>query len=226
MKKLFLLFALALCALAQAQTTRYFEFRVACGHGNWQDTSFIVAATNPVLVASVLYELNQPMGQRKIVGGPITHGHGGHNHNASHWFLWHFVPDQWSLADVAIEVCDGCPYTDVDSDTAYWISNLGDFCPWSGQPVREVTEPLSVTEPDPLEAVLLYPNPAKNKVHLNLYGQTVSQVSVYDALGKPVLQVSSSSVTDFDVSTLPAGLYVLHLQNGQQQALKKLWVVR
>lgn len=225
MKTLAFVLLLAGCGLARAQTVRYFEFRVTCGYNDWRDTSFIAAASDPALIADVLHELSLPQDARKLIGGPITHGHGGHNHNASHWFRWHFVPDQWQLNDVAVEVCDGCPYTDVDNDTAYWIGNLGQFCPWSSRPAREVILPGSVTEPGSLDAIHVFPNPANDQVFLNLYGQTLTRATVYDTFGKPVLLIPPAGIPAFDVSTLASGLYVLRLENGLQRTVKKLWVV-
>ena len=133
---------LTMCFIGKAQTTRYFEFSTTCGHGNWQDTTFIASTSNQIIIDSVLANLARPLNQRNFINGPIDYGNGGHNHNANHWFLWHFIPNQWNLAEVAIELCDGCPYTDVDADTAYWVGTVGQFCPWSGRPVREVADPI------------------------------------------------------------------------------------
>ncbi|MCB0518056.1 MAG: hypothetical protein H6577_09740 [Lewinellaceae bacterium] len=77
-----------------AQTTRYFEFSVPdCGHGNWQDTSFIAATDDPAVIADVLEDMSKPFEERRFIIGPIAYGHGGHNHNAGHWFLWHTPPN-------------------------------------------------------------------------------------------------------------------------------------
>jgi hypothetical protein len=141
MKKTGLTFIMLLTLgfIGKAQT-RFFEFSTStfCGHGNWQDTSFIASTSNQAVIDSVLANLARPLNQRNFINGPIDYGNGGHNHNANHWFLWHFMPSQWSLVELAMEVCDGCPYTDVDADTAYWVGNVGRFCPWSGRPVRDL----------------------------------------------------------------------------------------
>ncbi len=140
MKHFFLLpFIVLFFSLANAQTTRYFEFTTECGHGNWQDTSFIASTSDQAVIDSVLANLARPVEERQFINGTIDYGHGGVNHNANNWFLWHFVPNEWNLVDFAIEVCDGCPYSDVDADTAYWVGNIGQFCHWSSKPVREVS---------------------------------------------------------------------------------------
>jgi hypothetical protein len=76
-----------------------------------------------------------------------------------------------------MEVCDGCPYTDVDADTAYWVGTVGQFCPWSGRPVREVADPiLGINDPIFENEILLYPNPAKDE--LNLKWNNLINISV------------------------------------------------
>ena len=99
---------------ASAQNMRYFQFSVACGHGNWQDTAFVAATNDTALINTVLAEMAKPMEERMFINGPIAAGHAGYNRNATHWFKWHFVPNEWSLVEFAIEVCDGCPFTDTD----------------------------------------------------------------------------------------------------------------
>jgi hypothetical protein len=145
---------------------RYFEFGTTCGHNNWQDTTFIAAAANQAIVDSVLANLARPLNQRNFIAGPIDYGNGGYNRNAGHWFKWHFVPDQWTLTELAIELCNGCPYSDLDADTAYWVGTVGSFCPWTGIPLREVAGPSVLHKVNqPLE-VDLSPNPAVDKVAL------------------------------------------------------------
>ncbi len=146
MKKTGLIFILVLTIsfIGKAQTIRYFEFSTTCGHGNWQDTTFIASTSDQAVIDSVLANIARPLNQRKFINGNIDYGNGGHNHNASHWFLWHFIPNQWSLVEMTIELCDGCPYSDVDADTATWVGTIGLFCPWSGRPVREISNPLGI----------------------------------------------------------------------------------
>lgn len=174
-------------ATSNAQTMRYFEIKIdACGHGNWQDTSFIVATSDTALIDTVLAEIQKPVAQRRFVSGKLAPGHGGFNHNGSHWFKWHFIPDQWALVDLAIEVCDGCPYTDVDSDTSYWIRTIGQYCPWHGLPERETTT-VGIEKVNPIH-LKLFPNPSGDYVELNLPRLASYHLVITDPLGRTVLE--------------------------------------
>ena len=42
-----------------------------------------------------------------------------------------YVPDM-TFADLAIELCDGCP-SHIEDDKTYWIETVGQYCPWSAR---------------------------------------------------------------------------------------------
>lgn len=211
----------------KAQTTRYFEFSTTCGHGNWQDTSFIAAAADQTIIDSVLANLARPLNQRNFINGSIDYGHGGYNHNADHWFLWHFVPDQWTLVELAIELCDGCPYSDVDADTAYWVGTVGHFCPWSGLPVREVSNPLGIHDPVFENDMLLYPNPASDQLNLKWNDSVSISVAICNALGQNIATLNlQKEKNTIDVSGLRDGLYFLIINAGNKTGVKKFIIHR
>jgi hypothetical protein len=124
-----------------AQTLRCFLFgmRGLPGYEDWRDTAFVACASNPGLIQEVLDELMKPLSDRRHINGPIAAGDGGHNFNGPHRFAWHFVPNQWSLAEISIELCDGRPYSDVEQNLHYWLYQVGRFCPWASAPLREVS---------------------------------------------------------------------------------------
>ncbi len=220
MKNILLFLCCCVPLLGHTQTMRYFQFTTTnCGHNNWQDTAFIAAASDTVLINQVLAELNNPTS--KFIAGPIAHGNGGYNHNASHWFLWHFIPNQWRLAENSIEVCDGCPYTDVDADTATWIGVLGNFCPWSGIPVREVSAPAGIV-PDPAVSIIPYPNPVSNRLFLRgvdvLYPAGTATLTLYNANGQLIMKESFTQAMQaegLNLSALSSGIYLLQLSGTQ-----------
>jgi hypothetical protein len=219
------LLAMIVGVICHAQT-RFFEFTTICGHGNWQDTSFIAATSNPVLIDTVLANLARPMEMRKFINGPIAPGHGGHNHNAGHLFLWHFIPDQWDLVEMAIELCDGCPYSDVDADTLYWIQVVGQFCPWSSKPVREVGDPaLGMNDRFWENGVLIAPNPAAQRVQVTWPHRNPLTVEVFDQMRRLMfsthLEAHHSSV---DISGLANGLYHIRISDGHRTVVRKLIV--
>lgn len=217
------LLVLTMGLITKAQTTRYFEFSTSCGHGNWQDTSFIASTSDLVLIDSVLANIGRPLSQRKFISGNIGYGNGGHNHNSSHWFLWHFIPNQWELVDFAIEVCDGCPFTDIDSDTSYWVGNLGEFCPWSGKPIREVSSPLGISHPIFEKEISLYPNPASNTVSITWHSLKDLNVSIHNALGEEVKSVLLKKHNPIiNITNLRSGVYFLRISEDNKVGVKRL----
>jgi len=196
-----------------AQTTRYFEFTTSCGSGKWQDTSFIASVSDPIVIDTVLANLARPAGQRNFISGPIDYGNGGFNHNADHWFLWHFKKDQWDLAESAIELCDGCPYSDIDSDTAYWIGQIGFYCPWSGIPVREVSDPTGVDHLQDMDLdIQVYPNPVRDILRIRMKDVHATPVFlvIYNSLGQSVYSTNikqPAEVVELDISGIDPGIY-------------------
>jgi hypothetical protein len=210
--KAFLFIILGIIGLAsKSQVYRYFEFSSSYCNTGWQDTSFIAATSDQNVIDTFLAELNKPLHQRKFIAGPITYGNGGHNHNASHWFLWSFIPDKWTLTDIATEYCDGCPMF-VDADTALWVGHIGFFCPNSANPSREVSEPIGFTTIKKPDDFTIYPNPFENVIFIkkNTHLRSPVSLKIYDPLGKLVYEepvdYSSEGV---NLAFLNDGLYFL-----------------
>lgn len=109
----------------------YYEVGFKGTPTDWRDTSFVVATSSASLIAKIDSQLKLPFDQRQLVTGALVAGDGGYNKNATHAFKWHFVETDWDLTDMAIELCDGRPYSDVDKDTSYWINTVKRFCPWN-----------------------------------------------------------------------------------------------
>lgn len=124
------------------ETLRYFRFQ-SCpenGHGHWQDSSFVAATANPVVIQQCLDELNLPFASRKLFPlGEIKNGSGGYNKNATHSFNWHFIEDNWQLVELGIEIYDGCPYSVVE--LRGFVNSLGSYGGWSNRIVEEVKVP-------------------------------------------------------------------------------------
>jgi hypothetical protein len=216
-----ILIFLVIVTQGKTQNLRYFEFTTQCGHGHWQDTSFIAATSNSEVIDSVLADLNRPYEQRKFISGPIAGGHGGHNHNADHWFKWHFVPNKWTLTDMSIELCDGCPYSDVDADTSYWLHNIGRFCPWSAKPAREVSLPTPLSSLKN-QTVQIYPNPTTNTIKIKLQVSIPAYLSIFSVTGQLIQTTIVKNNETMDISHLRAGIYLLHLYNNSFSVTVKL----
>jgi len=67
--------------------------------------------------------------------------------------------------------------------------------------------------------IVFYPNPTQNKLYFSSNKTEVSTISIYDILGKKVLETTLNSLQSIDVSNLKAGLYILKIQ-GKDRAFK------
>ena len=107
---------------------RVFEFEVTA-----DKTRMRAKASSEELIRSLEVELAVPFEQRSHhVNGAIARGT-----NGNMGWSWHYVPDEWSLAEVSMELCDGVP-SDIDGNPSYWIDTVGTFCPWSARLLKEV----------------------------------------------------------------------------------------
>jgi hypothetical protein len=141
--KIFLLFVFALLILLSCNGhdpieiidnhdhTRTFLFAIR-GYG--PEERFAAKTSDPDLLQIIDDQLSLPESKRLLhIHGTIDWGNGGHNLNWS----WHFVPDEWVLAEFSIELCDGIP-SYVENDLKYWIETVGSFCPWSSYVLTEL----------------------------------------------------------------------------------------
>ena len=97
------------------------------------DETFIARTSDPALIQALEAQLALPLAERTLhINGKIAAGTDG---NLT--WSWHFIPDQWQLAEMSIELCDGRP-SDVEADLTYWLGTVGQFCPWSARVLEEV----------------------------------------------------------------------------------------
>jgi hypothetical protein len=90
---------------------------------------FTVYATDPEaiqLLTDNYYGLNN-----MFVTGRLVIGNGGFN---SPW-SWHLDPDDVTMAEFAIELCDGTP-SEVEHNLPYWLFQVETFCPWSSKVIE------------------------------------------------------------------------------------------
>lgn len=121
------------------QALRYFRFKSCAleNHGNWQDTSFVVATANPIVIQQCLNELALPENERTLFpAGDIRSGSKGYNTNHTHHFNWHFVENSWELVEVSIEIYDGCAYSDVELTD--YVGVHGRYAGWGNRIEEEI----------------------------------------------------------------------------------------
>jgi len=197
-----------------AQELRYFEFTgiFSVPPEDWRDSSFIAATSDPDIIDLVLEELELPLTLRqRHIYGSIASGHGGHNHNADHWFLWHFVPNEWIIQLQSVEVCDGTPYF-VDQDTSFWLE-LGYFCPWGYVPSREVYL-TKIDDRNILDDILIGPVPFSNKLVVHSEQSNDFRITLFDSMGRKLSSYGDKSTYHLSLSHLAAGNYWLKVTRG------------
>ncbi|MEO8361291.1 MAG: hypothetical protein ABI672_14765 [Vicinamibacteria bacterium] len=101
-------------------------FRVRACKGSGSGEIFHIQLSDPRTIAEA--DALVGVGQRKIPVGRLVAGSGGFN---APW-SWHMDPSTVTLADAAIEVCDGCP-SFVENELPYWLNTVKTYCPWSAE---------------------------------------------------------------------------------------------
>lgn len=75
-----------------------------------------------------------------------------------------------------------------------------------------------------IEGLSFYPNPVTNgKVYITSKLNADKQISIYDVLGKKVLQTLISS-KELNVASLSPGVYIIKIEEGDATATRKLIV--
>lgn len=136
--------SLVSCESEESPVTYHF-FRVrSCPqetHGNWQDTSFVVATANPAVVAQCRNQLALPYESRTLFPfGDIVAGSAGYNQNHTHAFNWHYKEDAWELVELGAEIYDGCAYT--DAELGNYEPVLGRYGGWGNRLLEEIPDPV------------------------------------------------------------------------------------
>lgn len=80
----------------------------------------------------------------------------------------------------------------------------------------------SKNQEKPIYDLDIYPNPVSTgRVFITAKSNGVKFVEVYNVIGKRVLQVSLTT-KELNVSSLPTGVYIIKITQGEQQATRKL----
>lgn len=112
--------------------TRYFEFITD------RDQIFQAWTSDTMVINQVLKQLELPRNERNLhINGKILANPGKCNYNQN--WSWYFDPNEWVLAELSIELCDGDPQY-VEENVAEYI-RIGGYCPWGSVVHREVDNP-------------------------------------------------------------------------------------
>jgi uncharacterized delta-60 repeat protein len=67
----------------------------------------------------------------------------------------------------------------------------------------------------------IYPQPARNILFINSSDITDFEIIIFDLCGKEIIKPGINSVNYIDISGIPAGIYILKLNNGKENYLTK-----
>jgi hypothetical protein len=85
----------------------------------------------------------------------------------------------------------------------------------------KITTPLSSVNNEPYfeNAIQVYPNPASDRVHVNIDNSIIKSITLYNAQGK---LTASHFTNDFSVGNLDAGLYYIQIRTEKSSYFNKL----
>ena len=119
------------CSIQITEEQRIFEFL----HRSSGET-FLAWTSDAAVIQQVEMQLVLSENQRnQHINGKILRL--PPNCSLNQKWSWYFAPDDWSLAELSVEVCDGEPQY-VEENLNEFADNVGRFCPWSSIVLREV----------------------------------------------------------------------------------------
>lgn len=75
-----------------------------------------------------------------------------------------------------------------------------------------------------IEGLSMYPNPVSNgKIYISTKNNSDKNITIFDVLGKKVLQTQLSS-RELNISSLTPGVYIIKIEEGEASATRKLIV--
>ena len=91
----------------------------------------------------------------------------------------------------------------------------------------EATQPstnnlVTSTQQVQLENIAIFPIPTQDNLQIELPDDTTTQLELFDALGRVVLQQEIISSASLSLSDLPSGQYYLRLQNKKGKLIKPI----
>ena len=134
------------------------------------------------------------------------------------------VEFQWDPGTHAIIGGDTSSYHNFPAETIARIGNTWttlDFVPL----IQLICDPEGIEETNNADQARVYPNPASGTLYLEHVGG--SKIELYDLTGGLHLaECSSGSTRTIDLSSLPAGVYILRIQNDHESTSRRITVMK
>jgi hypothetical protein len=89
---------------------------------------------------------------------------------------------------------------------------------------QEIKRQYKIHETSVIEGLNLYPNPVSNgKVYITSKNDLDKEITIFDVLGKKVLQTTLNS-RELGIYNLSPGIYIIKINEGEATATRKLIV--
>jgi Secretion system C-terminal sorting domain len=76
-----------------------------------------------------------------------------------------------------------------------------------------------------IDGLNFYPNPVSNgKIYITSKSAADKEVTIFDVLGKKVLQVSLSNAKELNIASVSPGIYIIKFREGEATETRKLIV--
>jgi hypothetical protein len=100
-------------------------------------------------------------------------------------------------------------------------NSIFEFSTWSTAPLRTTATGLAAID-DNNTSINIYPNPAKDRINIQLLGATSGVVAVYNIASQLLMQEQLTSAEHtLNISSLPKGVYILKYENGESRSVTR-----
>ena len=122
--------------------------------------------------------------------------------------------------EAVIAPCSNRSAQDMASGSPLPLSGYGDM------PSRQDSSETSVVEPQVKKHLKVYPNPVSGMLHIELPDSEtgIAQITVCNMLGKVMLRKENLSQPELEVTTLPAGMYLLQVRTSDGKRMTAKFV--
>ncbi len=205
-------------------------------HGIDDEIIYTVTTNDSSLISQCRSQLDLPVEDRVLhVNGYLNYGDAGFNEPWS----WHIIPNEWTLTEMSIGVCNGTP-DEIENNLTYWISTVGQLCNWGSYIKNEIGNEhgtLSNTnELLPTKFILHnpYPNPFNptTTIGFEVPRSEYVKFKIFDIKGRVVERFINQKVNsgyntlEWNASSQSSGLYFFELTTKNNYATTKLLLIK
>ncbi|MBP4140103.1 endonuclease [Flavobacterium geliluteum] len=104
--------------------------------------------------------------------------------------------------------------------SSQWDSYTTDTC---NNLASKMAKPLEEESISQLEEIIIYPNPSEGHFTIQMKNSDeVSRITIFSILGQKVFENEISNLSTVTLDTIPKGIYIMSISQGQQTIIKKI----